>query len=90
MDNETKQKPEFSTMDIYLSAYLTMVKGLEYRLKASDRGKVMFLFELDKATAFDYIDEYNHRGTMVALSEYVHEVKHLRGKMNDYRNPINY
>jgi hypothetical protein len=90
MDNATQKKPEFSTMDIYLSAYLTMVKGLDYRLKASDRGKVMFLFDLDKNTAFECIDEFNNRGTTVSLSAYVHEVKHLRGKMNDYRNPINY
>ena len=94
MEKNGNQRAEFSTMDIYLTAFLSK-KGLTCRLETSDRGKVMFIF--DKIEAFSHMDEYNNPDTLTPIAEYVREVKYWRGLMNQHRtralgtrDPINY
>jgi hypothetical protein len=53
-DQNSNIPQEFSTMDIYLTAFLSR-KGLDCRLETSDRGKVMFVF--NKEEAFAHMDE---------------------------------
>ncbi len=90
-DQNSNIPQEFSTMDIYLTAFLSR-KGLDCRLETSDRGKVMFVF--NKEEAFAHMDEYNSKDTLVPVAEYVREVKFYRGLMNQHRartrDPINH
>jgi hypothetical protein len=91
MDNTAMQ--EFTTMDIYFAAYLVGKKKLDYELRAGDRGKVMFVFQISRTDGFAYMKEFHSSGE---LFDFVQEVKYLRGQMNEsrgqtiHRDPSNY
>jgi hypothetical protein len=73
-----KRKEEFSTLDLYLAAYLTQ-KGVDSRPEVLGNGKVVFVFSKEEADSL--MDEY-----AVSLEhKFAREVKNLRGIMNKMR-----
>jgi len=77
-----RMRQEFSTMDIYLAAFLSL-KDVDTHPVMNDRGKVMFVF--DKEETYKHMPEYNNPGTMISIVDFVREIKFLRGIMNQMR-----